>query len=488
MLNVVPIDLKVPGQYIGIDNSKAYRGLTGYPTRVVIIGQKLAAGSQPALTPVMITNKDQPKQYFGVGSQLTHMLEKFIAANSITEVWAIAQEDNAAGAAAVGAIKYTGPSTAAGTINLYIGGRRVQVGVGATDTAAQIATKTVAAIAALPDLAVTSAVDGVDTSKVNLTCRHKGDVGNSIDIRVNYQSDEAMPSGVGKVITAMTGGTANPDVSAALATISAEWFTDFVFSYTDLTNIGLIEADLKERFGPTKMIDAHAFIAYRGTHSSLVTKGNARNSHLVTSPGLNGSPTPPYEEAAIWAAVSSYHLDLDPARPLQTLVLPGLLPPAIPDRFTFEERNILLNYGIATSRVNADGTVSIERAVTNYKKNAAGAVDPSYLDIEVVKTVSYLRFDIRNFIALTYPRYKLADDGTNFARGENVVTPSVIKASLLARFRMWEAAGLVEKFAQFKTDLIVVRNKEDVNRVNAIIPPDVINQLRIFDALVQYRL
>ncbi len=46
----------------------------------------------------------------------------------------------------------------------------------------------------------------------------------------------------------------------------------------------------------------------------------------------------------------------------------------------------------------------------------------------------------------------------------------------------------MENFDQFKNDLIVVRSDADPNRVNAVIPPDVVNQFRVFAAAVQFRL
>lgn len=486
--NLVPADIRTPGQYIEIDNSKAYRGLSGIPTKVLIIGQKLASGTQAPLVPVLITRADQARKYFGIGSQLSHMLEKFLNANSYTPVYAIAQVDEGTGVAAAGAVTFAGPASAAGTLNFYIGGRRVRTLVTAAQTTAQTATAFAAAINANTELPVVAAVDGVNTSKVNITARHKGEVGNTINLRFNYYQDQALPAGLTATITAMTGGTGNPDVEDVLDVIGDEWYTDFVMPYTDSSNIVAMEEELTERFGPLKMIDGHLYTGYYASHASLVAYGQTRNNPHCTTMGGNKLPTPPYEFAAALAGISAYQMKIDPARPLQTLVVPGVLPPAIEDRFTLEERNILLFNGISTFRVDDGGNVVIERIITNYRENTFGASDPSFLDIETLKTVTYLRYDVRNFIALQYPRYKLADDGTNFARGQAVVTPSVIRASLIARFRMWEEVGLVENIEQFKEDLIVERDSNDPNRINALIPPDIVNQLRVFAGLVQFRL
>ena len=69
-----------------------------------------------------------------------------------------------------------------------------------------------------------------------------------------------------------------------------------------------------------------------------------------------------------------------------------------------------------------------------------------------------------------------------------MATPKIIKAEIIHLFREWESAGLVEGFDQFKDDLIVERNAGDPNRVDALIPPDVVNQLRVFAGLIQFRL
>ena len=148
----------------------------------------------------------------------------------------------------------------------------------------------------------------------------------------------------------------------------------------------------------------------------------------------------------------------------------------------------MLQDGIATFLVDAGGRVLIERVVTTYQTNAFGIADISYLDLETKWTVDYIRYAIRARIALRFPRYKLANDGTNFAPGQAIVTPRVIRAELLGLFRELEQVGLVENFDQFKQDLLVVRSTSDPNRVNAVIPPDIINQFRVFAAAVQFRL
>lgn len=481
--NSVPIDIRVPGQYIEIDNTKALKGLPGMPVKILVIGQKLSSGTAAALTPYLITSVDQAKQLFGTGSQLSHMMEKFKANNTLSEVWAIGQADAGAGVSATGTIVIGGAATVNGTLTVYIGGRRVQASVLTTDTAAQVATKLQAAIAAKTDLPVTATVA---TSTVTLTARHKGVCANLIDVRVGYYPDEVLPTGLTATVTGLAGGATNPDVNDVLNAIGDEWYTDFVMPYTDTANMAAMETELADRFGPLKMLDGICYVGRSDTHANLITAGDGRNSpHMVTI-GAYKSPTPPYEWAASLGAVCSESAKNDPARPVQTLKLTGVLPPSIPHRFILEERDLLLRHGIGTFMVDAGGTVLIERAVTGYRQNPFGAADISYLDIETMKTLAYLRYSLRAYIALRYPRYKLADDGTAFSRGQAVVTPKTIRAAIINLFFQWEEQGLVENATQFIEDLIVERDSNDPNRVNALVPPDIINQLRVFAAQIQY--
>ena len=126
--------------------------------------------------------------------------------------------------------------------------------------------------------------------------------------------------------------------------------------------------------------------------------------------------------------------------------------------------------------------------ITTYQLNGAGAPDTSYLDLNTVLTLSYLRYDWRTFIASRYPRHKLASDDVRPAPGQAIITPSIGKAEAVSRFAQWQDLGLVEGIEQFKTDLIVERNSQDPNRLDFLLPPDIINQLRIAATQIQFLL
>lgn len=483
--NAIPVDIRTPGQYIEIDNTRAVRGLPTQDRKILVIGQRLATGTVLAGVPTQIQNEDQAAGYFGRGSMLHRMIVAAKAANKTTAMVAIALDDLPAGVAATDTITITGSPTVAGIVALYIGGQRVQVGVAAGDTATIVAGKIVAAVNAVTDLPATASnAAGV----VTLTMRHKGLVQNGVDVRQNYYSDDVTPPGLTVVIAAGVAGTGNPDITAAITAMGDDQYYTILQPYTDTANLALLETLLDGRWGPLQQKTGHVFTASIGTQATLTTFGSGRNSAHVSVLGVNDTPTPSYEIAAAWGATCEFYGAIDPARPLQNLTLVSMLPPPLKSRFTQVERNLLLRSGISTLVYGSDGTPLLERVITTYQKNAFGIGDISLLDLESKWTVDYIRYAIRARIALRYPRVKLANDGSNYAPGQATVTPSIIRAELLGLFRELESAGLVENFDQFKADLIVVRSNSDPNRVNAVIPPDIVNQFRVFAAAVQYRL
>lgn len=481
----VPSNLRVPFVAVEIDNSRASQGAALLPYRALIIGQKLAGGTAADNSLQKVTSAEQVAGLAGRGSMLHRQAKAWFAGNQFTEAWIGALADAGTGVAAAGSLTFTGPATADGTISLYVGGELVSVAVAKNDAASAIATAVAAALPATSDYPVTAAVDGTTPSKVNITARNKGEAGNGIDLRVNYQDGEALPAGVGATIVAMTGGATNPTLDTLIANMGDTWFHVIAHPYTDATSLTAIENELASRFGGMRMIDGVAFTAKDDTHANLATLGEGRNSPHSSIIGTNKSPTPAYEYAAHVAAVVAYNANNDPARPLQTLPLTWCKPPAEADLFTIQERNLLLFDGISTTKVAA-GQVQIERLITTYQKNSAGAADTSYLDVTTMLTLLYLRYAYRNQIQSKYPRHKLANDGTKFGSGQAVVTPKILKAESLMWFREMEELGLVEDFDGFKRDLVVQRNASDPNRVDILLPPNLINQLIVGATKLQF--
>ena len=80
------------------------------------------------------------------------------------------------------------------------------------------------------------------------------------------------------------------------------------------------------------------------------------------------------------------------------------------------------------------------------------------------------------------------DDGNPIPAGQAVMTPKLGRTEAVAAFMDWQELALVENLDQFKADLVVERNSRDVNRMDMLMPPDLVNQLRFWPTLIQFRL
>lgn len=475
--NGVPANARVPWLYAEFDNSNAVAGPQTQPYNVIMIGPRLSTGTKTEKTKHLVTSKAQAKTFFGAGSLLAEMAGKYLDINRFNELYCIGLDDAASGVAASGAITISGAPTAAGVLSIYIGEIPVKVAVSSGQSLAAIASSVKAVMDANSDLLVSAEIDSETSSKLNLTAKNKGTPGNEIDIRMNYNSDDELPAGLTVAITAMASGASNPDITDIFNLTKDKQYILLVSPWKDSANMQVMETELAKRFGPIKQIDGYCHYAAKGTLSELNAIGDGRNSQFTVIHRASG-PTHPASQAAAKVAVIAGAAQLDPARPFQTLAVPGISPETEAESLELEDRNILLHHGISTDKVVGTQVV-IEKVITTYKKNNAGADDVSYLSLNTLLTLSYLRYDWRNYMLRKYPRHKLAGDGNRFAPGQPIMTPKLGKAEAVAKFKEWQLAGLVEGLDQFKAGLIVERNASNTNRLDLMLPTDLVNQLEV---------
>lgn len=487
----IPQDIRVPLFYADLDPSNANTGQQSL--RALIIGQIKSGAPGTPSEPQICQGVSATKALAGQGSMLALMTAAYRRRDTFGEVWLLPLQDDAAAVAASGSLLFTSQPTATGVLSTYIGGQIVSLVVTPGMTLAQIATALVAQIATLPDLPVTAAVDGTTAAKVNLTAVNKGLAGNDIDVQLNYGgtlAGEATPAGLAVTIAPMSGGATNPStLPTALANLGDKQFDFIALPYTDSTSLDAMKAFLSTQTGRwswSQQLYGGCYLAYRGTLGALTTFGVTRNDEHVSIMGFNGSPTPAWVIAADIAAAVAVSARADPGQPLQTVTLATMQPPPISMRFALTDRNTLLYDGISTFDVADDGTVSIENLITTYQKNSFGDADDSYLEVETMNLLAFVLRDLKSLVTTKYARKKLAADGTRVVPGTNVVTPSMIKSDLIARYKTLEENGYVQGSAVFAQGLIVKQNSSNPNRVDVLYPAVLIDQLRIFALLMQF--
>jgi phage tail sheath gpL-like len=501
--NSIPANWRMPLYWVEVDPSMA-----GYPrSRLasLIFGTMTSTGTALPNVPVPVPSVADARQLFGYGSMLDGMVDFFTKNNFAQELWVVPIEEAAAGVPATGTVTVTAPATSAGTLPVYIAGRRVQVFVAAGEDVADTASNIADAINADPSMPVKALVGAMGA--LDLTCKWKGVEGNDIDVRMAYGgalAAEQVPIGLTITVPVgnkLSGGTGEVDLTEAITNLGDEPYEYVATGYTDSTSLALLEEEYgfgdNGRWGWMRQLYGHIFSGRRGIatigdpkgYGELLQYGPNNNSGVVSVMGIeHHSPTPPWCFASAYTAKAARALVNDPARPLQTLALEGCLPPPKHQRFTMKELNDLSGVGIATQSVNADNIPAIKRESTTYQKNLYGQGDDAYELVPTLATLAALFRSQRYAITSKYPRHKLADDGTRFGAGQAIVTPKIIKAELIAQYRFDEFLGRVENAAAFKANLIVERDANDPNRINVLYPPDLINQLRVFAVLAQFRL
>lgn len=485
----IPSNLRTSLFFAEFDNSQANTATT--TQRTLIIGQMLNSGTLPADVPVLVSSVATVAGQCGAGSMLHGQIAAYLANDIAGEIYILPLSDATAMVAATGKITVTTQASATGVISLYIAGIRVQVAVVATDEVAAVATALTAAINTTTSLPVTAAaVDAV----ITLTAKNKGAHGNTIDLRLNYLGSaggETTPDSLVLAFTSMAGGAGAPELDDALANLQDRTFDFIINPYTDTASLNKIKdflSDSTGRWSYAEQLYGHSFAAQSGTYGQLTAAGESRNDQHASLLGVNGSPTPSYIWSAAYVGAIAQSLRNDPGRPLQTLAISGVLAPPLASRFTLTERNNLLHSGISTVTTADDGTVQVENIITTYQKNKYGAEDDSYLQIETLFLLMFVTRFLRTQVTSKFARMKLAADGTRFAPGSAIITPNIIRAELIAQYQTLEFNGYVQDAKGFAKGLIVEKSASNPNRVDVLWTGVLINQLRIFAVLNQFRL
>ncbi|HEY7420183.1 MAG TPA: phage tail sheath C-terminal domain-containing protein [Ktedonobacteraceae bacterium] len=489
----IPSNWKQPLYWVEIDPSKAGLPVFRLPALLVGIMTDADATAEPDI-PVPCQSQALAENLFGKGSHLASMAKAFFRNNAAQETWCLPVAEPA-GAAATGTITVASAATEAGIYDVYIAGQHASTVVNVGDTLDEIATNIAAAINENLDMPVTAAAAA---AVVTVTCRWKGTAGNDITLQDTYYrgiGGQEMPIGMAVTYSAATlaGGTGVPDFTTAISNLG-EMEAEFVaLPFTDSNSLLAWETEFgftdSGRWGWMRQKFGGIWSAYRGLYSACLAFGQSRNSPQVSAMAIEPLvPSPVYEVAAAYTAKAARGYTNDPARPLQSLHLDGILPARLHDRFIMSELNSLSLNGMATQRTESDNVPMIARETTMYQLNLYGYPDDAFTDATTLATLARLLRNQRHAVTSKWPRHKLADDGTRFGAGQAIVTPLSIKAELVAQYRIDEFNGLVENAAAFKANLIVERDSNDPTRVNVLYPPDLINGLRLFAVLAQFRL
>lgn len=503
--NEIPLDNMVPLFATEFNNTRAAKGGV-MPWKNLIIGQPLSANNANAGSLKRVFSDVQADQLFGAGSQIALMIRAFRKANSFAELWALAVPDatNSGGqsvAKASGKIEvdFASGSTASasGVIKLMIAGQACNVSVEAGLDDVAIAKEIAFAINANSQLPVTATQDTGESSallpSVTITAKNAGTFGNGINIRYNHNQGEELPGNVTVTITDMDDAGADPTYSDDNVgnIIRGTWFNSVAVGSSEATNVAYIKSVLDTRWTATVQQTGVAFFGVNvpeesgDTHVAEISledyleRVEDLNSQVLVVPSIPKSPTPGFVMAAATMGVCAGLALNNPALPLKSVAVPGIVAPKEEDRLDLPNNNLLLKAGCALLVAADDGTVYLSRIVTTYKHNAMGENDVSYQQLETVFTLARLRWDWNNDMSNKYPRAVIGSDDDQYGPGVPVITPTTGKAEIISKYEDWVKAGFCKNLALFRDNVVCIQDPDDEHALQWYVPADLVKQFFI---------
>jgi phage tail sheath gpL-like len=464
-----PSNILVPMLTLEMSNSQANFDVQ---TEVgLLIGQSLVA--QP-MVPVCVFSPQQATSLFGAGSMLARMVTKYLLNDTLGYVWCLPLANASGAAAATATLTISASAAVAGTIPLYIAGQNVPVGVAAAATSTAIATNVAAAINAMTSLPVTAAATA---GVVTLTCKWLGLTGNAIDLRLAYYGTlggEALPAGVSIAITAMAGGTQDPDLGAVAAALGSVPY-DFIASpYSAPTQTGELTTMMNfstGRWGPLRQIYGHVWSAVSGVEATVAAITAAMNDAHTTMITYEPCPTPPWEQVSACMGAAASPIRNQPNAPLTGIQVQGVLAPAAADRFSEPMQQALLSTGGATLSYDQAGNTFLQRMVTTYQDNNFGQPDQSYLDAPTLYGIAAGNRIVASDLTSKLANFLIFAEGSTVPPGVRGITPSGVKLLLAGAYQLGMNEGLYQNIQQMLKNSIVQINQQNPGRIDILFCP-----------------
>jgi phage tail sheath gpL-like len=442
----------------------------------------LSTGTVAAKTPTKVFSDADAALFFGTGSIAHLSARAALQSNPYINLSVVGVADSGSTKAAGSITVTTAATYTAGQINLWIGDVMVSTGVALTDTANNIASNLKLA---LDQVAIYLPVTYILSSAViNFTARNAGTLGNKTVISAVTTSDAVL------TVVTMAAGSTDPDVGAygtagtVLASVVAGGYTIFISTLNDATNLGKIKTMLAFASNPVEQRGCICVFAGNNNYSGVsgysglsgfeqttaaLNEGRMTGGFISYATG-NLSRTESYKGAAGYAAMLAS--TADPVVPYDGLPIANISAPNVADRFTWAQKESMLQNGVAPLAVIPGEQVAIVRAISTYTLNSSGVPDPTLLDINTLRTLDYVRTQVRTRITNVFQRSKL-----------NARTVKLIRAEVLDVLYVLQQAEIVQNVSTYESGVLVEQDLSDTTRVDIAIPTNIVSGLHVIGAV-----
>lgn len=388
----------IPGSYTGYNYYAGPNGLPANIQKVLLIGDvsTAKASTTPVNKPTEIGTETEAYDFAGAGSVLMQMYK------AAKKAWKYAQitmlrHGAVTGSAATWESTLSGTATAAGIVSVVINGQKISVGVAKTDTAAAVATALADEVNNTPDAPVTAEAA---TAKVTLTAKCKGAYVSAAAGGLNV-SVTSEATGITAGAVSATAGVGTVDLTTALAAAFPERFHIIVSPVNDETNLGYLKTHLEAAAAPLEQRGQRAICAMVSA-SATAAKTEALKHNYER---LHIAAVKTKIDATVWEIAAGlgaiFASNSKPNVPMNGVAIPGLATPAVEDKWSGEEQDLLL-YGGVIPLVEEDSQLCIVRAVTT-KSNNSGSRFTKLIDTGVIASLDYFRDSI---LAMHRAKYK----------------------------------------------------------------------------------
>jgi phage tail sheath gpL-like len=388
----------IPGSYTGYNYYAGPNGLPANIQKVLLIGDvsTAKASDTPVNKPTEIGTETEAYDFAGAGSVLMQMYK------AAKKAWKYAQitmlrHGAVTGSAATWESTLSGTATAAGIVSVIINGQKISVGVAKTDTAAAVATALADEVNNTPDAPVTAEAA---TAKVTLTAKCKGAYVSAAAGGLNV-SVTSEATGITAGAVSATAGVGTVDLTTALAAAFPERFHIIVSPVNDETNLGYLKTHLEAAAAPLEQRGQRAICAMVSA-SATAAKTEALKHNYER---LHIAAVKTKIDATVWEIAAGlgaiFASNSKPNVPMNGVAIPGLATPAVEDKWSGEEQDLLL-YGGVIPLVEEDSQLCIVRAVTT-KSNNSGSRWTKLIDTGVIASLDYFRDSI---LAMHRVKYK----------------------------------------------------------------------------------
>jgi phage tail sheath gpL-like len=475
----IPGNIRKPGAYFEENTSNAIQGLTGQNDKVVILAQMTPSGIATPLTPTKIFDSATAQLYFGAGS-VAHLASEYaLAANPYVDLTVVPISDAGGSSKASGTVVIGDTSaTTAGQFSLWVGDQLAQYSYAAGDSKASITAGLMTSLNNISnELPVT---DTSSAGTITFTAKNAGNVGNYIDFSAKASAGLSTIT-----IGTMTGGAGDPvlgvhdTTNTALGVITGSGYTVIVNTIPTSTALTAGKNFVEFVSGPLEQrpaIQVSAVTDLVDTQANLVTLATGLNHGRTSLPYIsyandNLAKTEAFKIAGAYGAVIASQSD--PAVPYDGLILSPLAAPSVIDRFSRTTEEYLLNNGLTPLDVAPGDQVQIVRAISTYVVNSFSIPDPTLLDINTIRTLDYVRAQIRTRLSARFVRAKLSPR-----------IAASIKDQVIDVLYLMQALEIVQNVATYKNGVIVETDISDPTRIDVKIPANIVSGLHVISGQI----